>query len=96
MPWNPLGPNGLLSTPAEWHALIMGLVVAVAVIALDRRGHPRVATAVFLLSLVGALGLGAPGIDYKSWYFGAPLTAVAGAYLIVDRRERVRSRLPGG
>lgn len=89
MVWNPLGPGGLWSQPSEIHATLMAVVVAFVVIALDRRGHPRVATLALFISFLATLTLAAEGIAWKSWYFGTPLALFAGSYFIVSRRRGV-------
>jgi predicted PurR-regulated permease PerM len=88
-----LGPHGLFSNWQEIHAAVMALVVAVLAIALDRRGHPRWATAVTTVAILVAFTFPSHNlVEYKSWYFAGPIAAIAGLYLIWDRADTQRLR----
>lgn len=90
MVWNPFGPTGLWSNQHEVHITIMAVVTSLVVIALDRRGHPRLATLALFVSFLASMGLWSRGIEYKAWYFAGPVALLAGVYLIYDRRDRPR------
>lgn len=85
--WLPLGPNGLLSNPSEWHALIVGVMDALVVVTLHRRGYRKLSIAAVFVSFLAALLLSADGIAYKTWYFGGPFTLITFLYLLVVRRR---------
>lgn len=85
--WSPFSENGLLSNPSEWHALIVGVMDALMVITLHRRGYRRMSMGVVFASFLAALMLSANGIAYKTWYFGGPFTAITTVYLLVLNRR---------
>lgn len=85
--WLPLGEHGLLSNPSEWHALIVGVIDALVVVSLHRRGYRRLSIAAVFVSFLAALLLSADGIAYKTWYFGGPFALITFLYLWLARRR---------
>lgn len=81
--WNPFGPDGLWSTPAEVHLTIVAVAAAVLVAYLDwNRRRKLTIAAVFLALFAGLI----PRVSvYKPWYFIVPFVAVWLAYLVAER-----------
>lgn len=87
MVWNPLSPNGLWSNPTEVHLTLVGLVVGLVVVALDRHGHRHTALLALFVAFLASMGLWSRGIAYKAWYLAVPLALVGAGYLLSVRRR---------
>lgn len=83
MVWLPFGPHGLFSNPDEWHATILGIVVALAILALYHRGRRKTAFSVLAGATLAILVV--RDVSLKPWYYAWPMAVLAAGYIALRR-----------